>query len=348
VLDVTFDATIFGLQRMGGISTYAWELLHRLAGATDIRLTIELPRTLIATRTEAVLALRAVHRRSTLPTAAARYLPARAPADGVFHSAYYRVPVSPRARRVVTVYDFVYEKYRNGLPRLIHATQKRRAVERADAVLCISTNTAVDLRQAYPATDPAKIFVTPLAVDHATFFPPPERRAELADCVVFVGQRGGYKRFDLAVAAVAATALRLAVVGGAPDEAERALLDRALPGRWLALGRIDDAALRTVYASAYAFIYPSDYEGFGLPILEAQACGCPAVVARRSSFPEVGGSAARYVDEQRADAYAAELLALADSDMRAGVVVAGVANAQCFDWDRTFAARLAAYRATGA
>ena len=345
MLDVTFDGTIFGLQRVGGVSTYAWEMVRRLAAAPDIGLTLTLPRRMIASRTPAILALDVAQRRSGVSTRFSRYLPATRANGDVYHSPYYRAPLAGRARRIVTVHDFVYERYRTGLARQVHALQKRRAVERADAVLCVSTNTADDLRQAYPSVDPAKVFVTPLAVDQLTFFPAGDRRTDLGDGIVFVGQRRGYKRFDLAVAAVAATGLRLVVVGDAVDDTERAHLDRTLPGRWQALGRIDDAALRRVYSGAFALIAPSDYEGFGLPLLEAQACGCPVVVANRSSFPEVGGSAAHYVAEQRAEAYAAALAALGDSATRAATVAAGIANATAFDWDRTYAATIAAYTA---
>lgn len=336
---VGFDGIIFGLQRVGGISTYSLELLTRLA-RSEWSVTLGLPRTLINDRAGA-LHLKMSH--DLLPTHAARYLPTMT-AGELVHTSYYRLPRSATVRHVVTVYDFVYERYRKGFARMVHSAQKRAACRRADAVLCISVNTARDLIATYPEIDPAKVAVTLLGVDHANFFPPEMPRTDLQNTVVFVGQRGGYKRFDLAVAAVALTDLRLAIVGASLGDAEIDLLDTSLPGRWSLLARVSDPELREIYAGCYAFLYPSDYEGFGLPILEAQACGAPAVVANLSSFPEVGGSAARYAAAQTPQAYAEQLLALGGGATRSEVTAAGLANAQLFSWDRTYALTTEAYR----
>ncbi len=344
---VTFDGTIFGLQRVGGISTYAIELARRLAVAEDIALTLWLPKSLRLDRASELTALPTTHRREALSSKIARYLPLGAKGADIVHSVYYRTPRDRHAKTVVTVYDFIYERYRSGLPALVHSYQKRRACRVADAIITISTNTAHDLCAAYPDVDPARVFTIPLAASTQTFYPPPTagRRAELADTVLFVGQRKGYKRFDLAVAAVGeARGLRLAIVGSPPNAEEIGMLDRWLRGRWTALGRVTDAELRNIYAGAFAVICPSDYEGFGLPILEAQACGCPTVVANRSSFPEVGGTAALYALDQAPGDYAAALGRLTENDVRAQIVAAGIANAATFSWDRTCAMTIDCYR----
>lgn len=339
-----FDGTIFGLQRVGGISTYAAALLRRLAAMRDIELELRLPRTVISTLADSLTPLRASQ--AALPNWLTRY--AGMAADGgaeIVHSPYYRRPRGSRTHAVVTVHDFVYERYRRGLPLAVHHWQKLAACRRADAIIAVSANTAADLADACPDIGAGRVRVIPLAVDHRVFAPvaAAARDPGLAGAVLFVGRRGGYKRFDLAVEAVALTdRLELAIVGAMPDCAERARLDRRLPGRWRWLGRLDDAALRRAYASAHACICPSDYEGFGLPILEAQACGCPVVAAARSSFPEVGGEAARYAASQRAEDYA-DAMAAADRDRHA-VRAAGIANAARFSWDATAAQTRAVYR----
>jgi glycosyltransferase involved in cell wall biosynthesis len=91
-----------------------------------------------------------------------------------------------------------------------------------------------------------------------------------------------------------------------------------------------------LYSSAFAFIFPSDYEGFGLPILEAMACGCPVVAASLSSLPEVGGAAAYYADSQTGESSARELNALDSVALRQNAIHAGVARAAEFDWLKTF------------
>jgi len=339
---VGFDGVIFGLQRVGGISTYAREILLRLS-TTDHEVIVGLPRSILAEPSDNLVPQAARVEHDRLPVRAARYLPTALSGDLV-HSTYYRVPARRRTRSVVTVYDFVYERYRSGAAQRVHGWQKRAACRRADAILCISENTRKDLCAAYPDIDPNRVTVTPLAVDHGNFFIPERPRADLSETVVFVGQRGGYKRFDLAVEAVAQTGMRFAIVGAPVDASERELLDKWLQGRWVELGRVTNAELRDVYAGCFAFIYPSDYEGFGLPILEAQACGAPAVVANLSSFPEVGGNAALFAAAQTPKAYAEKLEQLKSSPYRSAVIATGIANAARFHWDRTFALTLDAYQ----
>ncbi len=339
---IAFDGTIFGLQKVGGISTYSWEILCRLAEAPNLRVMLGLPSHLLSDRAKQLEKRFPNHRRELLTIRAARYLPTHLYGD-IVHSTYYRIPFCNRARYIVTVYDFVYERYRTGIARMAHSWQKRRACEMANAILCISENTRADLLNTYQTIDPRKVMVTPLAVDHQTFFKPSIVDSNWSDWVVYVGQRQGYKRFDLAVEAIALTGLKLVIVGQMPNSFEIELLDRCLKGRWKCVGRVNNADLRRIYAGAYAFIYPSDYEGFGLTILEAQASGCPAILANRSSFPEVGGAAALYAKDQTPEAYAACLSEIGTSDKRSSLSAKGIINASKFDWDKTFDLTLSAY-----
>jgi hypothetical protein len=169
--------------------------------------------------------------------------------------------------------------------------------------------------------------------------------------VLMVGDRsgaGGYKNGILAFRAVAEAARRgrrLAIlcVGGLADiePAFRA----AAPGIEMRRVKVDDATLRLLYAGAEALLYPSRYEGFGMPVLEAMACGCPVVTCANSSLIEVGGQAAIFVDPDDAGAAAEALLALADPAARAARVAAGLAQAARFTVAAQAEASLAAFRA---
>jgi mannosyltransferase len=246
----------------------------------------------------------------------------------------------------VSAYDFTYERYRSGAARWVHTTQKLRSLRRADAVLCISDATRRDIIEHCPDIDPAKLHVVHLGVDTAVFHPQPTQPSLLAEgTVLFVGQRGGYKRFDLAVQALRqCPRLTLGIVGPALSGEERSMLTKALGERWRDFGAVRTAQLRALYSASFAFIFPSDYEGFGLPVLEAMASGCAVVAANTSSLPEVGGAAALYAQTQDASAYAAALQALESATARADHIQAGLARAQEFPWSRTLELTFALYR----
>jgi mannosyltransferase len=248
------------------------------------------------------------------------------------------LPAHRAKRYVVTAYDFMYERYRKGPARWVHTLQKRRSLERADVISCISAFTRDDVLEFFPHIDPARLRVVPLGVDTDTFFP--DRKpddAPLAQTVLFVGQRGGYKRFDLAMDAVRAAQapLRLGIVGPELSAEERSLLDSTLGRRWQHFGPVSSSRLRELYSSAYALLFPSDCEGFGLPVLEAMACHCPVVAAHRASLPEVGGNAALYAKEQRTDDYAQALCQLSVHEVRARLIADGMRRIDQFTWAQT-------------
>jgi glycosyltransferase involved in cell wall biosynthesis len=114
----------------------------------------------------------------------------------------------------------------------------------------------------------------------------------------------------------------------------------------MATGYVSDAGLAALYRGARCFVYPSRYEGFGVPPLEAMQCGTPVITANTSSLPEVVGDAGLMVDPLDRDGFAAAMLALCgDEAGRAAARARGLAQAARFSWSRTLAATLDAYRA---
>ncbi len=336
---ITLDCAIFGIQRFGGVSNYWAKIVEHVGVDPSLAGKLILPKHLTYRDFEGAWTRSMSFRRETLDVRIGRYL--RAPTDsgaGVFHTPYYRLPRQQFGKYVVTVHDFTYERYRTGIARFVHMKQKLASIRRADAVLCVSESTRRDVIEFCPDVDEAKLHVIHLGVDSNMFYP------ELADpndadeqTVLFVGQRGGYKRFDLAVEAVRQSPrLSLGVVGPVLTEEERTFVNSRLGSRWREFGPVATADLRRLYSSAFAFIFPSDYEGFGLPILEAMACGCPVIAAALSSLPEVGGSAAYYAERQSGEAYASELSYLDSVKVREDAVRKGIEWAANFDWLQTF------------
>jgi mannosyltransferase len=343
---ITLDCIIFGLQRFGGISNYWAKLVEHVSVDPALAGSLVLPKHLTYRDFDDAWIQRMPVLRETLDARIERYLPAPTAGDGcVFHTSYYRLPRQRVGKYVVSVYDFRYERYRTGLARFVHTKQKLASIRRADAVLCISESTRRDVIEFCPEVDAAKLHVIHLGVDGKAFYQESVGPSDANEqTVLFVGQRGGYKRFDLAVEAIRQSPrLSLGVVGPALTDEERTLLRARLGGRWHEFGPVSTSDLRRLYSSAFAFIFPSDYEGFGLPILEAMACGCPVVAAALSSLPEVGGTAAYYATSQSGESYASALSALDSVAVREEAVRPGIDRAAEFDWLQTFQKTKAVY-----
>jgi glycosyltransferase involved in cell wall biosynthesis len=235
-------------------------------------------------------------------------------------------------------------------PKGRHAEEKRRAIMAAQAVICISENTKNDLLERYPVA-PEKVRVTHLAsaIDASLANGPepvPERRYFL-----YVGLRYGYKNFNglltaFARALSARPDLALCVVGAPFSDSESKLI--AGLGLTTAVehyGQVSDAHLAKLYQQSVAFVYPSFYEGFGIPPLEAMACGTPVVASNRSSIPEVVGDAALLFDPEKTDELTDILIKLADdSPERQRLIAKGLERVKAFSWNKTVSQTLQIYR----
>jgi len=201
--------------------------------------------------------------------------------------------------------------------------------------------------------DPARVTVTQNAYDEAIFAPPlpadvAAARARYAlpeRYFLFVGSGDPRKNFRIIPAALAHGGLDVPLVNvGWPGWLTEAPRDASV----INTGFVDDADLAKLYAGALALIYPSIYEGFGLPVLEAMACGCPVVTTRCASLPEVGGEAALYLERHDSEVGAAELAALlrrlaGDSSLVAELRARGLARSRAFSWDRAAAETVGAF-----
>lgn len=260
----------------------------------------------------------------------------RAGAD-VFVSTYYSSPLTTPA--MVLVHDMIPEVLGWDLSHPMWV-QKHQAIADAASLVAVSHHTAKDLVRW--AGRPLDLTVAHNGCD---FGPPPadrvqafrDRHALQRQYFMLSGSRGSYKNPELffrAFAALGSARDGLAVVctgGGTVDDDLRELAGTAE----IHVLRLDDDDLQCAYAGAIALVYPSLYEGFGLPVLEAMACGCPVVTTRVASLPEVGGDAARYVDmgDDALPQMTAHLEAVQRPDVRVAMVEAGLRQASRFRWD---------------
>lgn len=256
----------------------------------------------------------------------------------------YRRPV------VLTVWDMIHELFpEHFFDSAEVARQKRKAVEAAQAIICISENTKKDLLERYPLQE-GRVSVTHLASEIDASLSHGPEPVPARPYFLHVGARAGYKNFGCLLAAFARVSslrrdFQLCVVGPSFDAGEeRAIAEIRLTGRVEHYGQVSDAHLAKLYRCSVALVYPSLYEGFGIPLVEAMACGTAVVASNRSSLPEVLGGAGLLFDPA-ADDLADLLLSLIDDPAeRERLVALGRERAREFSWDDTVAQTLDVYR----
>jgi glycosyltransferase involved in cell wall biosynthesis len=272
-------------------------------------------------------------------------------------------PGAPGQRLVVTVHDLAFERYPGLFPRpwrVLYRLGLRAAVKRADAILTPSRNTAEDVLSR-TKVDPRKLHVTPLA---ATL---PQTDIDVGETlgrlkvrppyVLFVGTiepRKNLVRLVRAYRRVAAGGIPHALVLAGPLGWHHESLMRELalegPGEVVMTGGLTPEELDAVYRAADAFVYPSLYEGFGLPVVEAMARGVPAIASNTSSVPEVTGDAALGVDPRSVREIATALERVCtEPELAERLAASGRVRSERFSWDETARLTLEAYaRVVGA
>ena len=265
----------------------------------------------------------------------------------ILHETYFSLdgycPVG--AKRVLTVYDMIHEKYANSFEGSVGTSNpKRIAAKRADHVICISESTRKDLIDicGIPREKTSVIY---LGVDDIFSSNPQETDLQLnlpENFLFYVGKRDGYKNFDRFLKAFAAlTSIKkefsIVCFGGGvftPSELVVAKDAGLRPGQLVHYVGGDDL-LAAIYRQAYALVYPSIYEGFGLPPLEAMASGCPVICSNASSLPEVVGDAGEYFDPLHQDSMMIAIENVLTSPKRhEGLRDNGFIQASKFSWSK--------------
>jgi glycosyltransferase involved in cell wall biosynthesis len=258
----------------------------------------------------------------------------------------YVVPPGFDGRVIVTVHDLSFEYVPDVMSlrdRLLFRTQVPRSVRRANRVLTGSERTKRDLIERYRVPE-EKIVVTPYGVDPT--FSPDGPRGE-GDYALFVGAIQPRKDPLGAIEALAMLDSNLRLILAGPEkrdgeEVREAVRRLGLDGRVELVGHVERDELAALYRGAACLVFPSRYEGFGLPVLEAMASGTPVVAARGGAVPEVAGSAAVLVEPGDPVELAGGIeRALAD---RERLVAAGLDRVQRFSWTETARRTLEVYR----
>jgi glycosyltransferase involved in cell wall biosynthesis len=262
------------------------------------------------------------------------------------HETYYsRLRSAPRiCPAIITVYDMIHELFPKDFSTIGNtAAKKRIAIDRADHVICISENTKSDLMRLY-GTSAGKVSVVHLGFDQ--FAPREDSKQSVAlagkPFLLYVGQRGGYKNFIGFLKAVASSSRLLSdfdiVAFGGPQfsaDEMNVMSSLGFSQNQVRQRSGSDGLLGGLYSSARAFVYPSLYEGFGIPPLEAMAHQCPVISSNTSSMPEVIGSAGKYFDPRDVDDMRQVIESVVYSDTRIGFLrKSGSERLSVFSWKK--------------
>ena len=352
-MKIYYDHQVFSLHDAGGAPRYFFELIRHLQDRNLLQMEIVLgltssvyPFAELSNQRTRVSAIR-----STMRPGGYRYLLnelvgiprnlLRSKVD-IYHPTLYRANALVKRRRmVVTHHDCTHERY----PELFKNAQmvvenKRRLYRAADAIVCVSESSRSDLIH-YHGIDVSKTHVV-----HHGFTKFKVDQAIENDClpatrpyILFVGNRSTYKNFQILLKAYQMSGLPadyelLAVGGGEFSQAElSAVAELNLRDRVRLIPRATDRLLAEAYRRASVFVYPSLYEGFGFPPLEAMSLGCPVVASSTSSLPEICGNAAIYFNPEDVAELSATLQSiLVDQPLQTAVRERGYTQVRLYDW----------------
>lgn len=339
---IVFDNIVYSLQRSGGISRFWSKITNPY-----------LNRFPFIERSDAIdnLYRRDQKIKQTLPDHGlfknlSRYLDFRMGLGGephVFHSSYYRVNRVANAINVTTIHDLIYERFGSGPGSILHIAQKRRALAAADCIVCVSEHTRKDLLHYYPQTRDKRVLVIPNGVDMSPQMQSDsgvgtsvQAAVDQGNFFLYVGHRGSCKGFDRVYQALqlCGPSWRCIVVGADLQEQEMAnIVGNGLTGRIVPVGRVSDSELSFLYERAGFFFFPSLYEGFGIPPLEAMQQGCPVLASNRSSIPEVVGDAGVLFDPDDSGSLEQGLAEIFLPSTRERLIAQGRQRAKSFSWD---------------
>lgn len=352
-MNILYDNIIYALQKNGGISVYWSELSKRIIDDVRFNPTFLSFEKVSLTNHSANFSIppEIINKESYSPTLFNRIMPlslGRFSPDnpGLFHSSYYRIPEKrANLKSITTIHDFIHKIYYKGPRAWMLNYLKYRSMNESDAIICISENTKRDLLKFYPALDQKDIFVIYNGVSE-NYFLLEEQKADVKPYVLFVGGRSGYKNFEFSISVMELCPnYDLYIVGSDLSLKEKSELEKRLKGKYKHFAFIQDHELNRLYNGAHCLLYPSSYEGFGIPPVEAMKAGCPVIVLNASSLPEVCGKAGIKIDSLDKAVFSSQIKSL--NHFREEAIQLGLENSMRFSWDKCYRETIEVYQNLG-
>ena len=349
---VLYDYEIFLIQKYGGATRYFYEIISRLVQKEDIGILLYMGRHInkyelekfedkyISFSGKRISHIPKTKRLSTILQKPLFEKFREKNNYDIFHNTYFAGYEKKKgAKDIITVHDFTHEKFPerfSGLDKTINA--KKLAIKNADGIICISNTTKRDLLNLYDIPE-EKLSV--IYHGNSLNYDVKEEAIFKNPYMLYVGDRRSYKNFSTVLLSFNNSVFLknnfslLCFGGGELKDSEKSVIKKyGLEGKiYQAEG--SDRELANAYKYASAFIYPSLYEGFGIPLLEAMHYGCPIAASNSSCFPEIAGGAAEYFNPESADELILKLEKIVtDTEYRKNLVNKGYGRERQFGWDK--------------
>ncbi len=353
-MKIQYDHQIFSFQKYGGVSRYFYELINNFNNDEEIQTEIHLlisnnyylsnqefigynnffPNLDFRGKQQIITKINKIY--SSYWTQKKDY--------DVFHPTYYDpyfLKDIGNKPFVLTVHDMIHEKFSNYFNTNDNTSRHKKLLsEKASKIIAVSEHTKKDLIEIFD-TKPSKIEV----VYHGNSMISKGNILQVATpnrYILFVGARNGYKNFDFFVSATARllkhdTDLSIICAGGGKfNSSELSLFDKLNISNQVFQYNLDDDALIALYRQADLFVFPSLYEGFGIPILEAFSCDCPVVCSNSSSLTEISGNGAIYFDPMDINSLYTSIAKVLDNNgLQEELIQNGRKRLKLFSWEKT-------------
>ncbi len=348
---ILYDNEIFLIQKYGGVSRYYYELIRRMPGF-EAEVLLYMGKFINEYGLENFKDKFRVYSGSKI-----KYIPntklisirlqkpfferfADKQKFDILHQTYFgNINVKPKHKRIVTVYDFTHEKFSKNFTVLDRSAKlKKIAIDKADGIICISESTRKDMEEMYNMKG-KKVKVIYLA--NSLRYEIKSKPIIDGKYILYIGDRRSYKNFEIMIRLFEINSQLkneyklVCCGGGAFTKVEAEMISKAgLEKNFVQIGA-NDEKMANIYKFAAVFVYPSKYEGFGIPLLESMYYECPIVASNVGSLPEIGGNAGLYFSPDSAEELSASIdKVINDKNVSGDMKRKGLEREKFFSWDK--------------